>query len=104
MHQNLCREATTYNRPANGKADYHGPYINRNTVVLTEPLLYSHVPNPVKSLDHSIMPTLTHEQIVNMNKRKPTIDTSTYYISNNYINTLNENPLVNDIYHQKNYN
>jgi hypothetical protein len=26
-----------------------------------------------------------------------------YYINKNYINTLEDNPYVNDIFHQKNY-
>jgi hypothetical protein len=26
-----------------------------------------------------------------------------YYINDNFINTLNDNPYVNDLFHQKNY-
>ena len=108
MEQNICREsAVIFNRSANGKADLHGPYINRDNVKYGDTLLYSYAGNPHKTLDHTITPTLTNNQIQNINiKRtnsKPNNQTSSYYINSNYINTLNNNPLVNDIYHQKNY-
>jgi hypothetical protein len=97
------REITTYNRAANGKKDLNGPYINRETVHLNEPLLYSYVPAPLKPLDSSIMPRVCKETIETQYKNsRPTISTSSYYISNNRINTLKDNPLVNDLYHQKN--
>ena len=106
VHQNLCREATVYNRPANGKGDKHGPYFNNETFKSNEPLLYSYTGNAHKPLDHALMPTLSNENIININtvktRSKPIIDMSSYYINNNFINTLENNPLVNDIYHQKN--
>jgi hypothetical protein len=106
MHQNLCREATTYNRPANGRKDQTGPYFNNETFELNEPLLYGYMGNAHKALDHTVTPTLENKQIININnvktKSKPIIDMSHYYINNNFINTLENNPLVNDIYHQKN--
>jgi hypothetical protein len=90
------REISTYNRPANGKGDDYGPYINEATVQLNEPILYSHFPNPLKNLDYSVMPSTV------INKSKPVIESSSYYINANFINTLKNNPLVNDMFHQKN--
>jgi hypothetical protein len=90
------REISTYNRPANGKGDDYGPYINEATVQLNEPILYSHFPNPLKNLDYSVMPSTV------INKSKPVIESSSYYINPNFINTLKNNPLVNDMFHQKN--
>ena len=90
------REISTYNRPANGKGDDYGPYINEATVQLNEPILYSHFPNPLKNLDYSVMPSTVIKNI------KPVIESSSYYINPNFINTLKNNPLVNDMFHQKN--
>ena len=108
MTPNLCREATvTFNRPANGKGDLHGPYIDRDNVELADSIHYTYAGNPYKALDHGVTPTLTNSQIQNINtiktNSKPTNQTVSYYINSNYINTLNNNPFVNDIYHQKNY-
>jgi flagellar biosynthesis regulator FlaF len=91
------REISTYNRGANGKGDDYGPYIDENNVRLNEPILYSHVPNPHKNLDYSVMPST----IIDKNIR-PVIESSSYYINPNFINTLKDNPLVNDMFHQKN--
>ena len=91
------REISTYNRAANGKGDDYGPYIDENNVRLNEPILYSHIPNPHKKLDYSVMPST----IIDKNIR-PVIESSSYYINSNFINTLKDNPLVNDLFHQKN--
>jgi len=108
MTPNICREAVvTFNRPANGKADLYGPYIDRNNVEFADTIHYSYAGNPYKPLDHSVAPTLSNSQIQNINtiktNSKPKNQTVSYYINSNYINTLNNNPFVNDIYHQKNY-
>ena len=108
MTANICREAVvTFNRPANGKADLHGPYIDRNNVELADTIHYSYAGNPFKPLDHSVAPTLSNDQIKDINRiktnSKPTNQTVSYYINSNYINTLGKNPFVNDLYHQKNY-
>ena len=106
MHQNLCREKTTYNRPANGKSDQMGPLFDKDTFEPNNPLLYGYTGNAYRKLDQTAMPTLGNQQILNINKvktnSKPIIDTSSYYINNNFINTLKDNPFVNDLYHQKN--
>ena len=97
------REISTFNRPSNGKKDLHGPYINKENVELNNPVLYSYVPIPHKSLDQSIMPSVPKDLVEKVYIRaRPVIQTSSYYINNNFINTLADNPLVNDLYHQKN--
>ena len=97
------REITTFNRTSNGRKDANGPYINKDTVELNDRLVYTHIPTPFKALDQSISPSVCSEMINNVYiKAKPVIETSTYYINDNFINTLSNNPLVNDIYHQKN--
>ena len=103
------REITAnFSRPANGKGDCFGPWIDRDNVNLVEPILYSHIPNPSMSFNYTARPILDKDEIIdNANihlQSKPSIKRSGYYINNNFINTLNDNPLVNDIYHQKNYN
>ena len=108
MTPNVCREAVvSFNRPANGKADLYGPYIEKKNVEFPDTILYSYAGNPYKALDHSVAPTLSNDQIKNINtiktNSKPKNQTVSYYINSNYINTLNNNPFVNDIYHQKNY-
>jgi hypothetical protein len=108
MTPNICREAVvTFNRPANGKADLHGPFIDKGNVKYADTILYSYAGNPHKGLDHGVTPTLSNKQIKDINiiktNSKPINQTASYFINSNYINTLNNNPYVNDIYHQKNY-
>ena len=104
---NMClddrREISMYNRTPNGKRDVNGPQIDKDNVRLNEPIIFNYVPQPHKSLDHSVMPTVSKniiEQVYSMSK--PVIESSSYYINPYFINTLNDNPYVNDIYHQKN--
>ena len=96
------REISTFNRTPNGKGDINGPYIDRDNVRMNDRRdIYNYVSHPHKSLDMSVMPTVSHDVIINQYV-KPIVDVSTYYINPNFINTLKNNPLVNDIYHQKN--
>ena len=98
------REISTYNRTPNGKGDLNGPYLDTENVRFNDKKeLFSYVSNPYKPLDHSVMPTTSKETIEKIySMSKPVIETSTYYINPYFINTLKNNPLVNDIYHQKN--
>ena len=98
------REQLTYNRNPNGKGDVYGPYIDKDNVRMNDRReLYSYVSHPCKPLDMSVMPTISKDTIQNIYSiSKPVIETSSYYINPYFINTLNNNPLVNDIYHQKN--
>jgi hypothetical protein len=105
---NMCiddrREITTYNRNPNGKSDLNGPYLETENVRFNDKKeIFSYVSNPHKPLDHSVMPTTSKETIEKTySMSKPVIETSTYYVNPYFINTLKNNPLVNDIYHQKN--
>jgi hypothetical protein len=98
------REISMYNRTPNGKSDLNGPYLNPTTVRMNNRKeLYNYVSHPHKSLDMSVMPTISRHTIEKEYiHSKPIIEMSGYYINNNFINTLKDNPLVNDIYHQKN--
>jgi len=105
---NMCiderREISTYNRTPNGKSDLNGPYLETENVRFNDKKeIFSHVSNPYRPLDHSVMPTTSKETIEKTySMSKPVIETSTYYVNPYFINTLKNNPLVNDIYHQKN--
>jgi hypothetical protein len=94
---------SSFNRNANGKGDVYGPYIDKDNVKLIDPILYSYIAPPKQNLDYSVTPIPTNECITQLYKNsRPTIGTSSYYINNDFINTLDNNPYVNDIYHQKN--
>ena len=97
MEMNDCREITAnFNRTANGKADANGPILERDNVKLIDKLTYSYTPNPLQSLDNSVMPSVAKHPFPKI------VENSDYYINPNFINTLKNNPLVNDIYHPKN--
>jgi hypothetical protein len=94
------REIGNYNRIAAGGANISGPQINKANVKMNgkKNSIY-YVPHPAKALDNNIMPSSTIPIVEN---KKPQLDYGNYYINNVQINTLNDNPYVNDIYHQKN--
>jgi hypothetical protein len=98
------RQVLTYNRPANGGANVAGPQINKNTARFNckKPSVY-YVTNPGKSLDQNVAPSATKPYKDNTFKNiKPQLNYGNYHTNQNFINTLKDNPLVNDIYHQKN--
>jgi hypothetical protein len=98
------RQELTYNRPANAKGDVYGPYIDKENVRMNDRReIFGYVSHPHKPLDMSVMPTTSKDTIENVYlMSKPIIETSAYYVNPYFINTLKNNPLVNDIYHQKN--
>jgi len=98
------REISTYNRTPNGKGDLNGPYLDAENVKFNDKKdIFSYISNPHKALDHSVMPTTSKETVEKIySMSKPVIETSSYYVNPYFINTLKNNPLVNDIYHQKN--
>jgi hypothetical protein len=100
------REISMYNRAPNARKDLNGPYIDEENVRMNDRRdLYSYVSHPFKMLDQNVMPNTSQETIRQVySMSKPVIETSSYYINSNFINTLKNNPLVNDIYHQKNIN
>jgi len=61
-----------------------------------------YVTAPNKPLDQSIMPSRTQPYNDTPENKNAQINYGNYRINNVFINTLKDNPLVNDIYHQKN--
>jgi len=94
------REIGNYNRIAAGGANLAGPQINNGNVKMnSKKTSVYYVPHPAKGLDANVTPSSTKPIVEN---KKPQLDYGDYYINNVQINTLNDNPYVNDIYHQKN--
>lgn len=93
------REVGTFNRTSGGGANLAGPQINKNTIKInTKKTSIYYVSNAGKGMDHSVMPCVDQSQI----NKKTQLDIGDYYTNNVFINTLKDNPLVNDIHHQKN--
>ncbi len=94
------REVTAvFNRPANAKSDTIRGDINKDTVRLNDKrMVYGYVSAPSKPLDNNVTPlSKTYTD-----KKTSLNDNNFYRVDPIYIDTLNNNPLVNDIYHQKN--
>ena len=105
---NMCiderREITTYNRTSAGGANLAGPQINKDKIKMnSKKQSVFYVTAPSKSLDQSVMPSRTEAYNNNtFENKKPQLTYGDYRTNNIFINTLKNNPLVNDIYHQKN--
>jgi hypothetical protein len=105
---NMCiderREITTYNRTSGGGANLAGPQINKNKVKMnSKKTSVFYVTAPGKPLDQSVMPGRTQPYNNNtFENKKSQLTYGDYRTNNVFINTLKDNPLVNDIYHQKN--
>ena len=105
---NICiderREISMYNRTSGGGTNLAGPQINKDKVKMnSKKTSIFYVTAPGKSLDQSVMPS--HGQSYNNNtveNKKPQLSYDDYRTNNIFINTLKDNPLVNDIHHQKN--
>jgi hypothetical protein len=99
------REISTYNRTAAGGSNLAGPQINKDNVKMNcrkESVYY--VSAPSRALDNNIMPSADEPYNKHtFQNKKPQLTHGNYYTNNIYINTLKENPYVNDIMHQKNY-
>jgi len=94
------REIGNYNRIAAGGANLAGPQINNANVKMNgKKTSVYYVPHPSKGLDNNITPSSTKPIVEN---KKPQLDYGNYYTNNIQISTLNDNPYVNDLYHQKN--
>ena len=96
------KEQSIDNRAANGRKDLNGPYIDKCNVKLINPILYSYSAPPRMQLDNNASPSISISSMIN--NKKPIIenDNTIYLINDNFINTLKNNPYVNDIMHQKN--
>ena len=98
------REISMYNRPANGGADRAGPQFNKETLRTNcrKDTVY-YVSHPSRPLDQSVMPSANDAyQKKCIENKKPQLSYGNYYTNNVFINTLNQNPYVNDLQHQKN--
>ena len=98
------REISMYNRPANGGADRAGPQFNKETLRTNcrKDTVY-YVSHPSRPLDQSVMPSANDAyQKKCIENKKPQLSYGNYYTNNAFINTLNQNPYVNDLHHQKN--
>ena len=95
------REITAnFNRPANAKSDQIRGNINAETVRFNDKRqLFGYVSIPKMTLDNNITPFAK----VHTDRKTNINDTNEYRMDPIFIDTLNDNPLVNDIYHQKNY-
>ena len=98
------REISTYNRAPPGGKNLAGPQLNDKTVKMNckKDSVY-YVSHPVRKLDNNIMPSNVepYHKHTFINK-KPQLDYGNYYTNNIFVDTLKENPFVNDIFHQKN--
>jgi len=104
--RNICisdkRQQTALGaRPANAKSDKMRGDINPDTVKFQNKrtLLKGYVSSPGSGKNYAVTPS---QKIVP--DKKTHLDTGFYRIDPLYINTLNDNPLVNDLMHQKNIN
>ena len=95
------REITAnFSRPANAKSDQIRGNINADTVRFNDKKqLFGYVSIPKMTLDNNITPFAK----VHTDKKTNINDTNDYRLDSIFIDTLKDNPLVNDIYHQKNY-
>ena len=96
------REQTSIiNRFANAKSDQIRGNINSETVEFNDKRnLYSYVSNPTSSLNHTA--TCIDNMTTQNNRKQDPTGNNTYRIDPIFIETLKNNPLVNDLYHQKN--
>ena len=105
---NICiderREITTFNRTSGGGANLAGPQINKNNVKMNnKKTSVYYVTNAGKAFDQSVMPSRAQPYQNNtFENKKSQLTYGDYRTNNVFINTLKDNPLVNDIYHQKN--
>jgi hypothetical protein len=86
-------------RPAGAKSDKIRGDINRDTVKFNNKRqLYGYISNPGTSNNYSVTPF----ENTHTDKKNNLNNNNFYHIDPIYVQTLNNNPLVNDIRHQKN--
>lgn len=91
------KEILTYNRPAGPKSDKVGPIINRSNIKLKEE-------NFIKRTNYGFDKSNCNlgQLSKTFTRNKQLLNVPNYRINDDFINTLKDNPLVNDIMHQKN--
>jgi len=90
------KEILTYSRPAGAKSDLAGPILNKKTIKLKEE-------NFIKRSNYGYDINKCNQGKLNQvfTRNKQLLNTPNYRINDDYINTLDNNPLVNDLMHQK---
>ena len=87
-------------RTPGAKSDQIRGNINKDTVRFNNrKTLYGYVSNPGKGKDYSVTPLVTN---TTTNRKTNVTGNNFYRVDPIFIDKLNDNPLVNDIYHQKN--
>jgi len=91
------REILTYNRPAGPKSDRAGPIINKTGIKFKEE-------NFIKRTNFGFDKSNCNLGQLNktFTRNKQMLNTPNYRINDDFVNTLQTNPLVNNIMHQKN--
>ena len=104
--RNMCiddrkQQSALSARIPGAKSDKIRGDINKDTVKYNDKRhLFGYVSNPGASSNYTVTPNCT-----NQTNKKTDLNFNTFYhIDPIQISTLNNNPLVNDIYHQKNIN
>ena len=100
MTINDKKEDVIDNRDPNGSSDLYRVYIDKDTVKLRDNISVEYYSHPHINLNKSI----TYSNNVNISKTVENDNSiSNYKTDTIFIDTLDSNPLVNDIFHQKNY-
>jgi|UniRef100_A0A6C0IW84 hypothetical protein len=91
------KEILTYNRPAGPKSDLAGPVLSKKNVRLKEE-------NYNDRINYGYDKSNANSGHLNQSytRNKEILNNPTYRINDDFINTLNDNPLVNDLRHQSN--
>ena len=99
---NDCRQTLAMSgRTPGAKSDQIRGDINKDTIKYNDrKMIYGYVSAPGQALNHSII----CDRISKVSNHKTNLNNNFYNIDPIFISTLNNNPLVNDLMHQKNYN
>lgn len=97
--RNVCiderREILTYNRTPGAKSDRIGPVMNKKNVKLKD----EHF---IKRSNVGFFERNCDKLVKTYTRNKNNLNTADYSINENFISALENNPLVNDLMHQKN--
>ena len=90
------KEILTYNRPAGPKSDLGGRLINKKNMHLKQE-------NYISRVNYGYDKCNSNSGQLNQSytRNKEILNNPNYRINDDFINTLNNNPLVNDLRHQK---
>ena len=89
------KEILTYNRAPGPKSDQMGPFIYKNNVVLRE---YNNAQRPVTG--YKILNRTCGNLVKDYTRNKNQLNHINYHTNSNFISTMKNNPLVNNVVHQ----